>query len=215
MKIGIFGGSFDPVHNGHVELSQAFMSTLSLDRVLVIPAYVSPFKIKNRAALPLQRLEMCRLAFSELPNTEVSDIEIVRQGASFTYQTLQTLALQCPDSELFLITGADSFLTLQNWREPKEIFRLATVCVIPRNDDREDVLKKHAEYLHELGAKTEILGAEVMTVSSTEIRRRVQSGESIKGLVPEKVEEYIYENGLYLPQDEIQDTDGCVSDDKE
>lgn len=198
MRLGIFGGSFDPVHNGHVELTRAFYKTLSLDKVIVIPAYISPFKLKGGNASPEQRLEMCRLAFEGFSDTEISDIELLREGASYTYLTLRYLSEVYGGDELFLITGADSFLTIQNWKRPEEIFSRAVICSAPRNSDDSAVLEAHAEYLHSLGARTELCNIRVMTVSSTEIRKRVKTGKSIKGLVPEKVEEYIYKNAVYL-----------------
>lgn len=198
MRIGIFGGSFDPVHNGHIELTRAFSATLSLDKIIVIPAYISPFKLKGGSALPEQRFEMCRLAFESYPDTEVSDIELKREGASYTYLTLQALSEMYKGDELFLITGADSFLTIQNWKCPEEIFRLACICSAPRNSDDSAVLEAHAGYLHSLGARTELCEIKVMTVSSTEVRERVKNGESIKGLVPDSVGRYISEKGLYL-----------------
>lgn len=198
MKIAVFGGSFDPMHNGHIALSQAFAEVLALDKILVIPAYMSPFKQQQKgAATPQQRLTMCRLALEDYPNTEVSDVELQREGPSYTADTLQVLSERYPDSELFLITGADAFMTLQDWKEPQTIFRLATICTVPRNEATADTLRQQAAALQALGAKTVVADIHVMPVSSTEIRRRVRSGEPLTGLVPERVERYIHDNGLY------------------
>lgn len=198
MRIGVFGGSFDPIHNGHIALSQAFVEVLSLEKVLVIPAFVSPFKQQDGAARPEQRLAMCRLAFADYPHTEVLDVELRREGSSYTVDTLRILSEIYPDSELFLITGADAFLTLQNWREPQEIFRLATICTVPRDGNPVEKLQQHADYLHTLGARTEIVDVQVIKVSSTEIRDRVKAGISLTGLVPDEVARYIAEQALYL-----------------
>lgn len=194
----MFGGSFNPIHNGHIQLAQAFVKKLCLDRVLIIPTYIPPHKQKDNSVTPNQKLEMCRLAFEEMPLFEVSNIEIRRKGASYTYLTLQELSEKYKGDELFLITGADMFLTIHEWKHPELIFSLATICGVPRNDEDIRSLQKQQEYLGTLGAKTEILDANVMTVSSTDIRSKVKNGEDISALVPRAVESYIKENGLYL-----------------
>ena len=201
MRIAMFGGSFNPIHNGHIELVQAFVRELSLDSALIVPAFVSPFKLRSRPVSPEQRLEMCRLAFEGMPCAEVSDIEIRREGASYTYLTLEALTEQYRVSKLFLITGADSFLTIHTWKNPEIIFSHAVICGVPRNGDDMKKLEKQADYLHTLHAETRLLNASVMTVSSTEIREKAARGESIRGLVPEAVERYILQNGLYASKD--------------
>ena len=142
-------------------------------------------------------MEMCRLAVKDIPFAEVSDIEIKRQGTSYTYMTLEKLSEIYPDSELFLITGADNFMTIHKWKHPEIIFSLATICGVPRNNDDISDLQRQADYLHTLGAKTYIINADIMTVSSTEIRNNILQGKSISGMVTPEVEKYILENGLY------------------
>ena len=208
MKIAVFGGSFDPIHNGHVELSQAFVSLLSIDKVLVVPARVSPFKLRSGSADPRHRVNMCRIAFEGYDNTEVSEIELLRDGASYTCETLRELSVYYPGSELFLITGADAFLTVESWKAPQEIFRLATICALPRNNDDIRVLKEHSLMLESMGARTRILDIRVADISSTRIRELVRNGSSISGLVPAGVERYIREKGLYLPMTEPEYEEG-------
>ncbi len=198
MKTAIFGGSFNPIHNGHIQLVNTFIDNLRLDRAIIIPAYVSPFKEKDNSVMPEQRLEMCRLAFEDNKKVEVSDIEIRRGGASYTYMTLAELSEKYKGDEFFLITGADMFMSVHTWKHPEIIFRIATICGIPREGEDIYSLHRQAEYLKKLGAKTEILDISVMTVSSTEIRRKIREGRSISGLVPEAVENYIRKNKLYL-----------------
>ncbi len=198
MKIAMFGGSFNPIHNGHIMLANAFQKELALDKVLIIPAYIPPHKQRDYSVSPQQKLEMCRLAVKDMPFAEVSDIEIKRQGASYTYMTLQELKTIYPHDELYLITGADMFMTIHQWKNPEIIFQLATICGIPRNDDDISDLQRQAQYLHILGAKTYILNANVMTVSSTQIRNNTSQNLSISGLVPPAVERYILQNRLYI-----------------
>ena len=198
MKVAMFGGSFDPIHNGHIQLAKAFVRKLGLDKVLIVPTYIPPHKQKKTSVTPGQKLDMCRLAFEDMPHFEVSDIEIRRKGASYTYMTLEELSEIYKGDELYLITGADMFMTIHEWREPQIIFRHATVCGVPRNDEDIKALERQQEYLSSLGAKTEILDAGVMAVSSTDIRNRIKNGEDISGLVPKAVEDYIRKNNLYL-----------------
>ncbi len=198
MKTAIFGGSFNPIHNGHIQLVNTFTDISGLDRAIIIPAYVSPFKEKDNSVTPEQRLEMCRLAFEGNEKAEISDIEIKRQGASYTYRTLEELSEKYEEDEFFLITGADMFMSVHTWMHPEIIFRLAVICTVPREGESIEALHKQAEYLKEQGAKTKILDISVMTVSSTEIRRKIREGRSISGLVPEAVENYIRKNRLYL-----------------
>lgn len=197
MKIAMFGGSFNPIHTGHIQLAQAFVKRLGLDKVLVIPTFIPPHKQCDDSVSPYDRLEMCRTAVENLPFAEVSDIEIKRGGASYTYLTLLELSEKYKDDELFLITGADMFMSIHTWKHPEIIFSLSTICGVPRNDDDIKNLQKQAEYLKTLGAKTEILDVSLMTVSSTEIRNKIKSGEDISLLVPYEVENYITENKLY------------------
>ncbi len=197
MKTGIFGGSFNPIHNGHIELAKKFFNKLELDRLFIVPTYIPPHKSMKDYIFPDQRFEMCSLAVKGIDGFEVSNIEIKRHGASYTYLTLKELHSLYPDDELYLLTGADMFMTLHEWKKPEVIFELSTVCGVSRNDDDTAVLEKQAEYLRSLGARTVVLDAEIMTVSSTEIRNRVKNGEDISELVDPKVKRYIKEHNLY------------------
>lgn len=197
MKTAMFGGSFNPIHIGHIQLAKAFAQTLELDRVLIVPTYIPPHKQRDNSVSAQQKLNMCRLAVKGLDFAEVSDIEIRRKGESYTYLTLKQLREMYKDDEFFLITGADMFMTIHQWKHPEVIFSLATICGIPRNEDDISDLERQADYLHTLGAKTKILDVNVMAVSSTQIRNNVREGKSISGLVLPEVEKYIEENNLY------------------
>ena len=197
MRVAMFGGSFNPVHSGHVRLAEVFVQRLGLAKIIIVPAFVSPFKQSDHTVTPQQRLEMCRLAFEHMPQAEVSDVEMKREGTSYTYMTLEQLAQDYPADELFLITGADMFLSIHTWKNSQTIFRLATICGLPRNDDDVAALQKQADHLQTLGARTVILDAGVMTVSSTQIRSYLRSGKNIAALVPPQVEQYIKQHKLY------------------
>ena len=197
MKIAMFGGSFNPIHNGHIMLANAFQKELSLDKVLIIPTYIPPHKQRDYSVSPQQKLEMCRLAVKDMPFAEVCDIEIKRQGASYTYMTLQELKKIYPHDELYLITGADMFMTIHQWKNPEIIFNLAVICGVPRNDDDISHLQKQADFLHSLGAKTKILDVNIITLSSTQIRKNVSQGKSISEMVIPDIENYIMQNNLY------------------
>ncbi len=196
MKTGVFGGSFDPVHIGHCQLARGIYESLSLDRLLIIPAFVSPFKSIGTATVQ-HRLNMCRLAFCDIKNTVVSDIEIKNKGKSYTFRTLQELHTLYPGDEIYLFTGADSFMTIENWKNPEIIFSLATVCTVPREGIDAAALREHARLLMKLGCKTEVLDIQVSTVSSSDIRRRISDTKEYRHLLVPSVYEYIEKNKLY------------------
>lgn len=196
-RVALFGGSFDPIHTGHIQLALEFARRLKLDRVLLVPTYVPPHKLRADMASSADRLEMCRLAAQAHPIFEVSDIEVSRGGASFTADTLETLQLQDPDAEWYLITGADMFLTLGTWWRFEDIAELAVLCAAPRGKVTMDELLAYARTLEKGGARCRVEDIPVLEISSTEIRRRAAAGEPIEGLTPAYVAAYIREKGLY------------------
>ena len=125
MRTGIFGGTFNPIHNGHIKLARAYRSELELDRMLVIPTRIPPHKVSTELADGKDRLQMCRLAFAGQPEFEVSDIELCRTEPSYTVDTLEALHARWPEDELFLLTGSDMFLTFERWRRYREILGAA------------------------------------------------------------------------------------------
>ncbi len=198
MKIGMFGGSFNPIHIGHIELANIFTEKLSLDKLLIIPTCVPPHKASKDMATSSQRFDMCRIAVSDNHKFEVSDIEIKRGGASYTYQTILQLLNIYSAAELFLIIGADMFMTLQDWKNPDIIFKNATICTVPRNSDNYEILLKHSEYLAGIGAKSKILSTPLTQISSTIIRNAIKNNDiKIKNLLPDGVYDYIKNNNLY------------------
>lgn len=127
-KIAMFGGTFNPIHNGHLCLAKTFVRQLQLDKVLLVPTYAPPHKQYQDTTSPEDRFQMCRLAAEDINDLEALDLEIKRQGPSYTVDTLCQLKKEHPEEELYLITGGDMFLTIQNWKEAQEIMRLAVIC---------------------------------------------------------------------------------------
>lgn len=196
-KIGVFGGSFNPVHNGHIMLAKTALEQLKLSKLLIVPASVPPHKSSADYAAAHHRLEMCRLATRTLPDTEVSSTELERKGVSYTADTLTELSDIYKGSDFYLIMGADMFLTVQDWHDPQRIFALAKLCAVPRDAADIQKLRCHAEYLGKIGADSLLMNVPKVDISSTEIRRRVKNGESISGTVCNEVEKYIIANGIY------------------
>lgn len=198
MKIGIFGGAFNPIHNGHLALAKCYYESLKLDKVLFIPTSVPPHKTADYLVSPADRMNMARLAVEKEPAFEVSDIEFKRQGKSYTYDTICELKRLYPDSEFYLIIGADQFLTFHYWYRYKEILEMVTVCTSAREDEQEkQTLFDYAKNRAEMQGRYFIADYPVIRLSSSEIRKKMKAGESISSLVPEKVFEYIIEKGLY------------------
>ncbi len=196
-RIALFGGTFDPIHNGHIQLAREFAARLSLDRVLLMPTFVPPHKLKTDLAPAVDRLAMCRLACAPYKELAVSDFEINRRGASFTVFTLEAMQKQYPDAQLFLLTGADMFLTLSTWHRFADIARLATLCAAPRDEATAEILKNHAKTLEQQGARCVVEAIPLCELSSTAIRQKAALGEKLTDLVPPSVEEYIVKKQLY------------------
>ncbi len=206
-RIALFGGTFDPIHNGHIELARRFARLLSLDRVILMPTFVPPHKLRCEMAPAIDRLAMCRLACEPYAELTVSDMEINRRGASFTVLTLEQLHRQYPESELFLLTGADMFLTLGTWHRFADIARLATLCAAPRDTTDAAVLRTYAKQLEEQGARCEVAEFTVPAWSSTEVRERLQRGEDVSDSIPRAVAEYIAVRDLYAQDKQYRDVE--------
>lgn len=198
LRVGIYGGTFSPIHTGHVEAAKAFMSQMWLDVLFVIPTGVSPHKEMSEGVSNADRLRMCELAFEGVEGVIVSDMEMRREGKSYTVDTLRELT--DADRRLFLLCGTDMILTLDTWRDPDEIFRLAYPTYIRREEDAEldeKLVAKITEYRNKYGKNVVRINAPAVVVSSSDIREKIKNGEDITGLVPPAVAEYIKEKGLY------------------
>ena len=189
MKLGIFGGSFDPVHLGHLLVAQAAVEELGLDKLFFIPAAQSPFKPESKPAPDAVRLQWLRLALAGKANCEVDDQEIRRGGISYTVDTLRDYAKRFADAELFYLIGADNVPKLNEWREPAELARLAEFVAIPRPGEARPAFPPPF--------RGRLLRGFPFAVSSSEIRARVKAGLPIENLGPAAVAEAIRSGGLY------------------
>lgn len=197
-RIGILGGTFNPIHNGHIQMAKYSHDAAKLDKVIIMPTFVPPHKESANLVSCEHRFNMCRLACLNLPYAEVSDFEIKLEGKSYTYRTLELLKSQNKNDEFFFIVGADMFLSMQNWKNPEIIFELATVIAIPRDEDSVSQLSNHYDnVLKKMGAKAIVLKDSVLTVSSTYIRDNIDNQSALQSLIDSRVYNYIKENNLY------------------
>lgn len=197
-KLGIYGGSFNPIHNGHIELAQLFIDKLSFDKLLLIPTDIPPHKACNNMASSADRFNMCLLASKDIKGIEVSDIEIKRKGKSYTVDTLRNLCEIYENAEIYLLMGADMFLCFDTWKEYKEILKMAVLCTVPRNNDSVEELNKYADYINSQGGKTIVMKQMLTQVSSTQIRDMLRSNEDVSKFLSKEVLQYIKDKHLYI-----------------
>lgn len=195
-RTAVFGGSFNPIHYGHLLLADEILETLELDRILFVPAAVPPHKSPAHLAPAGDRHEMVRLATAGHPKFEVSDAELRRAGPSYTVDTLE--ALRSPGEDLFLIVGSETFLDLLTWREPRRIAELARLVVVPRVGSAFDADGAAAQkVVREIGQEPLIVRATSLPISASDLRRRVREGRSVAYRLPEAVAAYIRARRLY------------------
>ena len=200
-RIGILGGTFDPIHLGHLIIAEQARDQYQLDRVLLIPSGHSYFKDnRSKKVQPAKvRLEMTKIAAGSYKPFEVSDIEVNRPGNTYSFETLEELKTQNPESELFFIVGADTICSMRTWREPQRIFDVCTVLAAMREDqvDPEDFKKETEALERDFGARIYPVSIPNIGISSTQIRERAAFGKSVHYLVPDALESYIIETGIY------------------
>jgi nicotinate-nucleotide adenylyltransferase len=196
VRIGVFGGSFNPPHLGHLVCAQEAYVQLGLDLVMLIPVFTPPHKALEDEPGPEHRLELCRLAVTGDDRLAVSDLETSRPGPSYTVDTLQELHARDPNNELFLILGADVAAGLSQWRAPELVVSLATPAIVNR---RGTARARAAAALSDLPGevRARFFSMPSVGVSSTMIRRRVRAGQPIRYLVPDAVAGYIEAKGMY------------------
>ena len=210
-RIGIFGGSFDPPHIGHIQSARYAMEQLRLDRLLLIPTGIAPHKETNACSAACRK-QMVELAAQNLENTEVSDLEICREGISYTYETVEHIHLLYPRAELFLLMGSDMFLAFDHWRNPERILRRASLAVFCRGCKGESTaLRERKQQMEACGHRVYLIECPPVEISSTQLRRMLAFGCGDEFL-PEGVADYICENDLYhihapwknLPMEELE-----------
>jgi len=198
LRVGIYGGTFAPIHNGHVAAAKAFMEQMKLDYLFIIPTYLPPHKQIDASDDPLYRLKMCELAFEGTDGIVISDVEISRGGKSYTYDTLKEL--ERPDTRLFLLCGTDMVLTFDQWYRFEDIFKMCYPTYVRRENDpllTKRIVAKIGEYYEKYGVMFRRIVTDPIELTSTEIRRAVRDGRDISGMVPARVAEFIRENRLY------------------
>ena len=187
--VGIYGGTFDPIHHGHLITAQAVLEQRNLGKILFIPCNISPHKMDEKSTQAFHRLEMIKLAVMDRPSFEVSDYEIKKEGISFTYDTL--LEMKKYFSELELIIGYDNIIKFDTWKEPEEILRLAKLVVLKRSCDTE------GSFQHDFHKEAAFVHTPRIEISASQIRERIRLNLPIDYLVPENVKEYINKLNLY------------------
>lgn len=190
-RLGLFGGTFDPPHVGHLIAAQDVVEALGLNTLHFVPARLPPHKRDQSFSPARLRLAMVEAALEDAPGLEASELEIGRDGPSFTVDTLRTLRERHPDDELFFVVGVDQFGELHAWKEPREVARLARLVVITREGDDPESVDPGVEVSYDFVPVTRV------DVSSTGVRERVRQGRPIRYLVPEPVRRIIRRHGLY------------------
>ena len=187
-RIGIFGGTFDPIHNGHIMIAEEVFKELSLDKIIFVPANIPPHKLHSKIANAQNRYDMTKLAISYNDNFEVSDIEINRKGPSYSIDTIKELKKNIGgESEFYFIIGSDSIAELKYWKDINSLLKIAKFVVVNRPRYGFRGIPKGALRIQLRG----------IDISSSKIRNRIRERESIDSWVPEKVKEYIIKKRLY------------------
>ena len=199
-KVGILGGTFDPIHTGHLSLAEAAYESFSLDYVLIMPNGNPPHKAGQVNATMEQRTRMVELAVADNPHLKVSDFEKTPQDYHYTYETLEFLKKEHPDTDYYFILGADSLVHFHTWMEPRRICEACSILAATRDHmESEELTARIQELSRVFGAHIYPMETPNIDISSNMIRERVRTGRSIRYYVPEAVEEYIYKKGLYCP----------------
>lgn len=198
-KVGIMGGTFNPIHNGHLILGQTAFEQFGLDEVLFMPNKKPYYKKLSKNVTDEQRCDMVKLAISNNDAFRFSDIEVNREGVTYTVETLRILTQQNPDCEYYFIMGADSLFHFDSWKEAGEIVKMAVLLVATRDSMATFDIESQIEYLQSEfeDAKIQCLFSPSLEISSNQLRKRCREGKSIRYLVPDSVAFYISEHGLY------------------
>lgn len=197
-KIGIMGGTFNPIHMGHLLLAQWAMDAENLDEVWFIPTGCSYLKAGTDMAAPMERFAMVQAAISGNSKMKCLDIEIKREGYTYTFETMEELHKDYPDFHFYFISGADCLFTMEKWKYPERIFANCSMIAAMRGEATlEEMNAKRMELQEKYNADIRLLPFLQLEISSTQIRERIRTGKSIRYLVPDEVITYIEEKGLY------------------
>ncbi len=199
-KIGIIGGTFDPIHFGHLFIAQTALDRLNLNKVLFIPTGKSPHKEEKLITSAYKRIDMIKLAIKGNPKFDISTIEVIREKTSYTIDTIKELQeYYDKETEFYFIMGSDSLLEMESWEKYKELLGLTRFIVMTRQGFKNQLLDDKIElFTEKYGANIIKSKIPILDISSTDIRKRVKEEKSIKYLLPENVERYIFNNGLYI-----------------
>ncbi len=197
-KVGILGGTFNPIHMGHLLMAECVKEAVELDVVMILPNGISYMKAGTNVLPGETRLKMVELGIEDNPNLITSDIEIKREGNTYTYETLLEIKSEYPHVELFFIIGADSLFTIEKWVKPDVIFANCTIIAVGRNQTSKEALEEKKEDLKKcFGAKICLCDFPEIDISSTQIRENIKAQKSFRYMVPEQVWHYICEHNLY------------------
>lgn len=207
VRWGLFGGTFDPIHNGHLALLDCLYAATGVEKVVLMPTACPPHKLRGYMAPADDRLSMCRLAVADRPWVAVSDRELRRGGASFTAETLEGLQAAYSQVDWVLFVGADMFLTLDTWFRAPDILRMAEVATVPRDEYGRATLWAYADRLRAAGGRCVVASMPPVDISSTELRHRLATGASLAGFVPPPVAAYVAQHHLYTGEEPLMPTD--------
>ncbi|MHB8130383.1 MAG: nicotinate-nucleotide adenylyltransferase [Mobilitalea sp.] len=197
-KVGIMGGTFNPIHYGHLFLAEYAYDQIGLDQILFMPSKNPPHKVKPEDITDQQRSDMISLAITDNPHFELSSMELEREGMTYTADTLSILIKEHPNTKYYFIVGADSLFMMQNWMDPQTIFNLCTIVAASRDNVEKEKLQNHAEYLERVfSANILLLDMPTIQIASAVIRDRVVTNKSTRYYLPEAINLYIAENRLY------------------
>lgn len=203
-KVGIMGGTFNPIHLGHLIIAEAAYEAYDLDEVLFVPSGHSYMKDQSEILSAKTRVHMTGLAIEDNPHFALSTIEIDRDGNSYSYETLETLRKQNPNTEYYFLVGSDTLFALETWKHPEILLPSCTILVAVRNDVPMEEMQKHAEYLEKkFGGCIKLLTTPNIEISSTDIRRRLAENRDIKYFVPDSVLQFIHKNSLYKKNETV------------
>lgn len=204
-KIGIMGGTFNPIHFGHLLLAETAFHQFDLDEILIMPTKNPYYKKISNSVTEEDRVAMVELAIEDNQHFRLSKEELDREGTTYTVETLSHLTKKHPDYKYYFIMGADSLYHIESWKEPEQILKMATIVVAGRAGTGSS-LSSQIEYIeNKYDSEIFRLNSPVLEISSNDIRRRVRDGESIRYLLPKKVVDYIYQHNLYKP--DIQESE--------